>query len=108
MAPSSPLAPPYCYGGSFYNTTSKSCEQCLVGKYKDTEDGDATLCAKCPEGRFGRRIVAQPSSSYCGSVHLVISVPVLAQLVVLHAPQVVMASSPAKPAQAAQHVALKA
>jgi hypothetical protein len=52
-------------------------------------------------------LLHSPAAPTAGSVHLVISVPVLAQLVVLHAPQVVMASSPAKPAQAAQHVAQK-
>jgi hypothetical protein len=59
----------HCHEGFFQNTTSKSCEQCLVGTYKDTEDVEATSCAKCPEGRFGSSIAAQSNSSHCQKCH---------------------------------------
>jgi hypothetical protein len=39
----------HCRGGFFENKTSKSCEQCLVGKFKDAADLVATSCSKCPE-----------------------------------------------------------
>ena len=49
-----------------------------------------------------------PATLTARSAHPVTSAPALAQSVVMHAPQVVMVSSPATPVQAAQHVALKA
>jgi hypothetical protein len=49
-----------------------------------------------------------PAALTARSVHQVTSAPTLAQPVAIHAPQAVMVSSLATPAQAVQQVALKA
>ena len=48
---------PHCYGGYFHNTSTKSCDQCQEGSFKD-DDADlqyrtATTCTSCPQGRYG-------------------------------------------------------
>ena len=60
------------------------------------------------KGDLEEAVQLNPAAPTARSVHLVTSAPTLAQPVALHAPQVVMVSSPATAVQAAQHVALKA
>jgi hypothetical protein len=56
---------PHCDAGFFQNTTSKSCEECLVGTYKAAIDPEAVVCTSCAEGRFGNQTVRRTSSIYC-------------------------------------------
>jgi hypothetical protein len=56
---------PRCEAGFFQNTTSKSCEECLVGTYKSATDPEATVCTSCAEGRFGKQTIRRSNSIYC-------------------------------------------
>ena len=103
-APSSPTA----MGVSSRTQPPRAASNALWGRLKIPKIDRPPRAPNAQKGDLEEAVQLNPAAPTARSVHLVTSAPTLAQPVVLHAPQVVMVSSPATLLQAAQHIALKA
>jgi hypothetical protein len=102
------FSPPVATEGSFRTRPPRAVNNVLKERTKTLKMERPPHAPSALRVGLEAAVQPNPTASTAGNVHRVISALTTVQPLVLHAPQVVMASSPARPAQAAQQVALKA
>jgi hypothetical protein len=103
-----PPSPPTVMGVSSRTQPPRAASNALWERLKILQIKRPPHAPNAQKGDLEEAVQLNPAAPTARSVHQVTSAPALAQPVVLHAPQVVMVSSPATPVQTAQHLALKA
>jgi hypothetical protein len=101
-------SPPTVLEAPLRTQPPRTASNALWGNIKILQKKRLPRAPSAQRAGLDEAVQLDPAVPTARSVQQVTSAPALAQPVAIHAPQVGMVSSPATPAQPAQHVALKA